>query len=58
MIPLGLINHGRDFDEFKGKDCGFMADWLKTKGLHKLFPHYLVNKPLQAAGMSADNVRG
>ena len=23
-------------DEFKGKDCVFVADWLKTKGLHKL----------------------
>ena len=22
--------------EFKGKDCVFVADWLKTKGLHKL----------------------
>ena len=26
-----------NFDEFKGKDCVFIADWLKTKGLHKLF---------------------
>ena len=25
-----------NFDEFKGKDCVFGADWLKTKGLHKL----------------------
>ena len=25
-----------NFDEFKGKDCLFVADWLKTKGLHKL----------------------
>ena len=25
-----------NFDEFKGKDCVFVADWLKTKGLHKL----------------------
>ena len=24
-----------NFDEFKGKDCAFVADWLKTKGLHK-----------------------
>ena len=24
------------FDEFKGKDCEFVAVWLKTKGLHKL----------------------
>ena len=23
-------------DEFKGKDCVFVLDWLKTKGLHKL----------------------
>ena len=27
-----------NFDEFKGKDCVFVADWLKTKGLHKLCP--------------------
>ena len=25
-----------NFDEFKGKDCVFVAEWLKTKGLHKL----------------------
>ena len=25
-----------NFDEFKGKDCVFVADWLKTKGLCKL----------------------
>ena len=25
-----------NFDEFKGKDCVFVADWMKTKGLHKL----------------------
>ena len=25
-----------NFDEFKEKDCVFVADWLKTKGLHKL----------------------
>ena len=25
-----------NFDEFKRKDCIFMADWLKAKGLHKL----------------------
>ena len=25
-----------NFDEFKGKDCVFVVDWLKTKGLHKL----------------------
>ena len=23
-------------DEFKGKDCVFVVDWLKTKGLHNL----------------------
>ena len=23
-------------DEFKGKDCVFVADWLKTKSLLKL----------------------
>ena len=25
-----------NFDEFKGNDCIFVADCLKTKGLHKL----------------------
>ena len=25
-----------NLDEFKGKDCVFVAEWLKTKGLHKL----------------------
>ena len=25
-----------NFDEFKGKDCVFVVDWLETKGLHKL----------------------
>ena len=30
-----------NFDEFKGKDCIFVADWLKTKGLHKLCSNYL-----------------
>ena len=25
-----------NFDEFKGKDCVFVADWLKTNSLHKL----------------------
>ena len=23
-----------NFDEFKGKDCIFVADWLKTKGIN------------------------
>ena len=25
-----------NFDEFQGKDCIFVVDWLKAKGLHKL----------------------
>ena len=25
-----------NFDEFKRKDCLFVADWLKTEDLHKL----------------------
>ena len=25
-----------NFEEFKGKYCVFVAEWLKTKGLHKL----------------------
>ena len=31
-----------NFDEFKRKDCVFVAYWLKTKGLHKLFPVFEV----------------
>ena len=27
---------GTNFDEFKGKYCVFVVDWLKTKGLHEL----------------------
>ena len=26
-----------NFDDFREKDCVFVADWLKTKGLHKLY---------------------
>ena len=26
----------RNSDEFKGKNCVFVADWLKTKGLHNI----------------------
>ena len=35
MAEMAETSH---FDEFKGKgkDCVFVADWLKTKGLHKL----------------------
>ena len=40
LIPSGLVNHGgtaeTNSDEFKGKDCVFVVDWLKTKGIHKL----------------------
>ena len=25
-----------NFDDFKGKDCVIVADWLKPKGLHEL----------------------
>ena len=40
-IPHLSINNGAEtaetnFDEFKGKDCVFVADLLQTKGLHKL----------------------
>ena len=36
-IPRGVINHGgRSLDAFKAKDTRFVADWLKSKGLHKL----------------------
>ena len=37
LIPRGLAETAEaNFDEFKRKDCVFVADWLKTKGLHKL----------------------
>ena len=51
MLQVGLIPHGlknyvgdgrevklSNFDEFKGNECVFVVDWLKTKGLHKLCP--------------------
>ena len=31
-----MLTETSNVDEFKGKDCIFVADWLKTKGLHKL----------------------
>ena len=43
LIPRGLIKHQMaeaaetNFDEFKRNDCVFVANWLKTKGLHKHF---------------------
>ena len=44
LIPRGLKNHGGDggevklsnLDEFKGREYVFVADWLKTNGLHTL----------------------
>ena len=37
LIPRGVINHGEDkLHAFKAKDTRFVADWLKSKGLHKL----------------------
>lgn len=37
LIPRGqLIMVETNFNEFKGKSCVFVADWLETKGLHKL----------------------
>ena len=32
----GHIMAKTNFDEFKGNGCKFIADWLKTKVLHKL----------------------
>ena len=34
--PAAETAETSNFDEFNGKDCVFVADWLKTKGLHKL----------------------
>ena len=34
LIQRGFMNHGGDGGD--SKDCVFVADWLKTKGLHKL----------------------
>ena len=39
LIPRGLINHGGGSDEFKGKDCVFEADWLKTKAYTSCVPY-------------------
>ena len=41
LIPRGLkimaeTAERSNSDEFKGKECVFVGDWLKTKGLHKL----------------------
>ena len=33
---------GKNFDEFKGKDCVFVADWLKTKGLHPAYTSFVL----------------
>ena len=35
-VKKDKLNGDVNFDDFKGKDCVLMADWLKTKGLHKL----------------------
>ena len=46
LIPCGLIIMAEttktNFYEFKGKDYGFVAVWLKTKGLHKLCSVFLL----------------
>ena len=31
-----IVNGGTSLDAFKAKDTQFVADWLKSKGLHKL----------------------
>ena len=33
-----------NLNEFKRKDCVFVADWLKTTGLHKFFLYLKVFK--------------
>ena len=40
MIPITAETAETNFDEFKGNDCVFEADWWKTKGLHKLCSVY------------------
>lgn len=37
LLVRGLVNHSGD-KLWRFKDCGFEADLLKTKGLHKLCP--------------------
>ena len=59
-----------NFDEFKGNDCIFVADCLKTKGLHKLcsvfedvlerfmfivYKYVLSNKPCLHAQLQKQN---
>ena len=37
LIPRGVLSHAEDKPyAFKAKDTRFVADWLKSKGLHKL----------------------
>ena len=45
-----------NFDVFKGKDCGFVADWLKTKGLHKLCSVFEVIKNHFILSMNIKNL--
>ena len=54
-----------NFDEFKGTDCVFVADWLKIKGPHKLcsvfegvfilYKYVLSNKPCLHAQLQKHN---
>ena len=37
LIPRGVINHDEDKPSCIKSDTQFVADWLKSKGLHKLF---------------------
>ena len=44
-----------NFDKFKGKDCAFVADWLKTKGedLNKNFLKIQMTGGLPGGGGAA-----
>ena len=49
LIPRGLVNHGGDggdklHDEYKGKDCVFESDWLKSKAYTSCVPYLKVFK--------------
>ena len=46
-----------NFDEFQGKDCVFLADWLKTKErfMFIVYKYVLSNKPCLHAQLQKHN---
>ena len=44
-----------NFDRFKEKYCGFMTDWLKTKGLHKTLFRGIIVEEAFKVGIKAED---